>query len=307
MRPCAIGGCVVVRGLVVACVTAAAALAAVSPVAAATPPKVVLIGDSVPDAIVLDDTAQATLARGVDLGLQLAPCRRVGETSCPYNGARPPTVIQLVESLGPTLAGATVIVAVGYNDSERAYAQEIEDALEKLRSVGVEHVLWVTLRAERHSYLTMNDAIREAAGRHPELTVVDWNGYARNHPDWFQADGLHLNWAGARAMAKLFRNALVALGVVREASLAAPALTVPVSKLPAGATGTPYSARLVARGGRAPYRWEGTAGTVPTGLHLSPTGRLTGTPSVPGRFSLVVRVTDAAHSTVARRIVVRIA
>jgi len=290
-----------------ALVAATAALVSVPSEAAGTPPKVTVIGDSVSDAIVLDDTAQAQLARGIDLVLELAPCRRVGQMSCPYNGARAPTVIELVESLGAKLAGATVIVAVGYNDSEHEYAQNIEDALDGLHDAGVEHVLWVTLRAERHSYLAMNDMIRTAATRHPELTVVDWNLYSRSHPDWFQEDGLHLNWAGARAMATLFRRALVDLGVVREDTRAAPALTVSVSELAAGKAGRKYAARLVARGGAAPYRWERGAGLVPKGLHLSPAGRLTGVPTVPGRFSFVVRVTDAARSTVAQRIVVQIA
>jgi lysophospholipase L1-like esterase len=290
-----------------ALVAVTAALVSVSSAAAETPPQVTVIGDSVSDAIVLDDTAKATLARGIDLVLELAPCRRVGQTSCPYNGATAPTVIELVESLGPELAGATVIVAVGYNDSEQAYAQNIEDALDGLRGAGVEHVLWVTLRAERHSYLAMNDMIREAADRHPELTVVDWNLYSRSHPDWFQEDGLHLNWAGARAMATLFHRALVDLGVVLEATRAAPALTVSISKLAVGKAGRPYAARLVARGGRAPYRWVRGAGVVPNGLHLFPTGRLTGMPTVPGRVSFIVRVTDAARSTAARRVVVQIA
>jgi hypothetical protein len=216
-------------------------------------------------------------------------------------------VLQLIESLGPELAGATVIVAVGYNDFEQEYAQNIEDALDGLRGAGVEHVLWVTLRAERHSYLAMNDMIRAAATRHPEMTVVDWNLYSRSHPDWFQEDGLHLNWAGARAMSKLFRAALADLGIVRERTRPAQALTAPVAKLPVGKAGRPYAARLVARGGTAPYRWVGGAGVVPNGLHLSPTGRLTGRPAVRGRFSFVVRVTDGANSTVARRIVVQIA
>ena len=78
-----------------ALVAATAALVSVPSEAAGTPPKVTVIGDSVSDAIVLDDTAQAQLARGIDLVLELAPCRRVGQMSCPYNGARAPTVIEL--------------------------------------------------------------------------------------------------------------------------------------------------------------------------------------------------------------------
>ena len=59
----------------------------------------------------------------------------------------------------------------------------------------------------------MNDAIRAAATRHPEMTIVDWNLYSRSHPEWFQTDGLHLNGAGATAMATLLHQALSDLGI----------------------------------------------------------------------------------------------
>ena len=66
-------------------------------------PRVTLIGDSVADAFTYDASARAILGAGVDLNLQVAPCRRVGQDSCPYNGARPPNVLDLVKSLGPSL------------------------------------------------------------------------------------------------------------------------------------------------------------------------------------------------------------
>ncbi len=164
-----------------ACLVAVALLllgAALVPApAAAAPalPRLTMIGDSVASAIAYEQTAQATLRRGADVSLQLAPCRRVGQTSCPHNGTTAPNVLQLIPTLGDTLAGSTVIVAVGYNDYQQEYARNIEDALAALRGAGVQRVLWVTLRAERQSYLAMNEMIRDAAARHPELTVVDWN------------------------------------------------------------------------------------------------------------------------------------
>ena len=38
-------------------------------------------------------------------------------------------------------------------------AQDIEDAVTALESEGVKHIFWLTLRAARHPYLTMNDGI----------------------------------------------------------------------------------------------------------------------------------------------------
>ena len=106
-------------------------------------------------------------------------------------------------------------MCLGYNDFSDQYARNMEVALDGLRRAGVKHVLWVTLHlSEAHQgNLTMNGAIEDAATRHPELTVVDWNAYAATHPDWFLPDGVHLQGDGPRAMARLLHAALVKLGV----------------------------------------------------------------------------------------------
>lgn len=266
-----------------------------------------MIGDSVPTAVAYESEALATLRRGADVDLELAPCRRVGQTSCPYKDSTSPTVLQVVEKLGRSLAGSTVIVAVGYNDFEQAYAGNIEDVLAALRAFDVQHVLWLTLRAERQSYLAMNDMIRAAAARHPEMSVVDWNLYSRSHPDWFQPDGLHLTWQGARALARLLNDTMVKLGIVVAAGPKRTALRVAAAPVRRGTAGKPYAAQLVAKGGKAPYRWTRASGAVPRGLRLTASGRLTGTPATRGRFTFVVRVTDAARTSATRRVVLRIA
>lgn len=281
--------------------TLVAIAAPASPGAAPPLPRVTLIGDSVADAIEYVPDARSILGRGVDLRLEVAPCRRLDQTSCPYRGVIPQNVVQLVAERGPAL-GDTVIVAVGYNDYEQQYAANIENALRGLARAGVERVLWVTLRAERQSYLSMNEMIRQTAARHPQVTVVDWNLYSRSHPEWFQPDGLHLDSAGATALATLLRRALVALAIPR---LPAPrrTLAVAATTIRPAASGRAYEARLAARGGIAPYRWTRASGSLPRGVRLTPTGRLVGKPSVRGRFPLVVRVTDAARARATRRLV----
>ena len=274
--------------------------------AAAPLPRVTVIGDSVTGALAYDERAQAILKKGIDLRLELAPCRRVDQTSCPYNGVRPPNVIELVTTAGRSL-GPTVVVAVGYNDGESEYAQNVENALAALREAGVERVLWTTLRAERQSYLNMNEMIRAAAARHPELTLVDWNLYSRSHPDWFQPDGLHLDFDGAQALATLLHDALARLEIPLAPSPKPKGLTVKALQLDGGKAGEPYVGRLLARGGLPPYRWGPASGIVPNGLRLSAAGRLTGTPAKPGRFSFVVRVTDASRRSTTKRVVVRVA
>ena len=60
--------------------------------------------------------------------LQIAPCRRVDGVSCPDNGVVPPTVVELVQSLGSQL-GPYVVVEVGYNEPQDEFGQDVENAL----------------------------------------------------------------------------------------------------------------------------------------------------------------------------------
>ena len=91
--------------------------------------------------------------------------------SCPDDGVRPPNVVE-PEELGGEL-GSVVVVAVGYNDYENIQ-REHRGQRSGSSAVGVEHVVWVTLREGRSSWARMND-IAQAAARHPEMSVVDWN------------------------------------------------------------------------------------------------------------------------------------
>src|SRR5581483_8997709 len=193
-----------VKGVAAAALAAALAVCLALPAGAAPVhlQHVTVIGDSVADAISLSSSATAILAQGISLDLEVAPCRRVEGAGCPYDGVRPPSAIDLITSLGPKL-GPNVVIAVGYNDFEDQYAGEIQDALAALKAAGVKHVWWLTMRAARHPYLTMNADIGAAAQESPQLTVVDWNVYSRSHPSWFRSDGIHLENAGAVAMATL--------------------------------------------------------------------------------------------------------
>jgi lysophospholipase L1-like esterase len=270
---------------------------------------VTLFGDSVAEAVVDNAQARQLVSAGVDMDLEVVPCRRVGQASCPYNGVRPPNVIDLAKQLGSKL-GPTVVVAVGYNDFVQSYAQNIEDALTVFKQAGVKRVLWLTLRAAEHPYLSMNDDIVAAAAHHPELVVVDWNLYSRSHPDWFQSDGIHLVAPGAQAMATLVHKTLVLLGVAAapKGSRAEPRAPVRVktARLPAAVVGKRYSAKLSATGGRRPYYWAFPR-KPPKGLHLRPTGWIFGTPrGRSGAFALPVRVRDVLGETAQARLVLRV-
>jgi hypothetical protein len=69
---------------------------------------------------------------------------------------------------------------------------------------------------------------------------------------------------------------------------------VTTSTLAGGQTGASYSATLAASGGKTPYSWSVSSGSLPTGLSLNSSGQISGTPTSAGTFSFTVKVTDSS-------------
>jgi hypothetical protein len=82
--------------------------------------------------------------------------------------------------------------------------------------------------------------------------------------------------------------------VTPQSHTGASALSITTSSVPAGKQQTAYSTSLIATGGIAPYTWSVTSGSLPTGLVLSPSGAITGTPSQSGNSSFTVQVADSS-------------
>lgn len=71
-------------------------------------------------------------------------------------------------------------------------------------------------------------------------------------------------------------------------------LQIVTTSLPDGQVGSAYTATLSASGGVSPYLWAITNGSLPSGLSLSASGSISGTPTTAGTSSFVVTVRDAA-------------
>lgn len=70
--------------------------------------------------------------------------------------------------------------------------------------------------------------------------------------------------------------------------------------LPTGMVGTSYRTQLTVEGGLAPYRWATVAGSLPTGLRLSPDGVISGTPTRALASQVTLAVTDTRGTTASR-------
>jgi large repetitive protein len=69
-------------------------------------------------------------------------------------------------------------------------------------------------------------------------------------------------------------------------------ISIQTESLAEAVEGQEYSQQLEAAGGSGVYSWVVAAGTLPSGLTLSPTGMISGTPVGPGTSSFRVRATD---------------
>jgi len=77
-------------------------------------------------------------------------------------------------------------------------------------------------------------------------------------------------------------------------SITISSLTITPATLPGGTVGTAYNQTLTATGGKAPYTFAVTSGTLPNGLALSAAGVISGTPTTGGTFAFTVTVTDSS-------------
>ncbi len=286
---------------------AAALLAAVAlpalfqaaPAPAAAPPRVSIISDSILTAVTWSgDGSLAALGSGLDLQIDAGVCRRLNGQSCLFNGAHVPTTLEMINRWSGQL-GSIVVIVDGYNDLPDPFASDVELVLGALRDQGVQHVLWVNLHEVTPELAVKNAVLAAAARRHPELRVLDWNGYSAPHPDWYQTDFVHLRQDGGDAIAAWIRQAIADVLDPPAPPVQAAVLTVPLQTVVAR-VGVPFDHRLQAGGGAAPLRWRVSGGALRrAGLHLSAGGELTGTPLRASRFAVQLAVSDAGGARVA--------
>lgn len=261
-----------------------------SPAVAAAPPTVLVIGDSVATGMYWHDDSIAVMQDKLGVYWDVAVCRTIDGTSCPFDGERAPTLMQVVASRGTV--PPTVVVEVGYNDPEDAFATEVDNAMSALTAAGATHVLWLTMRESRAPYPTLNTLLERAAAKWPQLELVDWNAASENHPSWFQSDDVHLTAEGGLAMAHLAHAAV--MQIVDPLRVSATPLRLQL--------GRSHTVKLRALGGTPPYRWKVASGRPPRGFHLLADGMLQ-TTATHVRATLALAVSDADGTTAKLQVV----
>ena len=128
----------------------------------------------------------------------------------------------------------SLVINLGANDAGNtaSYRQKVEQILNS--TAGVPHVYWLTIREVRDYYPAANQAVREVAAGHPNVTVLDWNAATSGSTGLTAGDGLHLTGSGAAAMTDLVFGAVVNSVIPQIAP--APAPTPPPEILPPATT-----------------------------------------------------------------------
>jgi hypothetical protein len=181
---------------------------------ATMPPKLTVIGDSVADRMERNAGALTSLRDGFRLNLQTRGCRRLVTVGCTIDDNRgpPPSVLDVVHRFGPWL-GRAVVIESGYNDPPTHYGHDLDTVMGALRDARIKTVVWLTVRDAQHALYLENSALRAATRRWPQLVIADWDAYSANHPDWFDADGIHPTPLGAASLGQFIHDAVAsALG-----------------------------------------------------------------------------------------------
>ncbi|MCS5516893.1 Ig domain-containing protein [Pseudomonas qingdaonensis] len=79
-------------------------------------------------------------------------------------------------------------------------------------------------------------------------------------------------------------------------TIVAGSMAITPATLPAPIYSSSYSQQLTVSGGVAPYTFSINGGSLPTGIALSSTGTLTGSPSSPGTYTFSVTAVDSSSN-----------
>ncbi|WP_296224153.1 putative Ig domain-containing protein [Ralstonia sp. UBA689] len=80
-------------------------------------------------------------------------------------------------------------------------------------------------------------------------------------------------------------------------TVAAPTISLSPSTLPSATQNSSYSQTVTASGGTSPYTYAVTSGSLPSGVALSSSGTLSGTPTASGTFTFTITATDSTTGT----------
>jgi hypothetical protein len=174
--------------------------------AGAAVPRIGLIGDSTMASIRWSG-AYAPL-RQWNYTFDAESCRRTITTSCHgSDGYTPANTLDLMHRLSGRL-GAVLVVMVGANDPINRFGEGVDAVVAEAQAQGITSVVWLTV----HGADSLNAILAQRAQQYGGyLAVADWAGFSAPHPEWTNADRLHINTAGAAVLSQFIADHVAAI------------------------------------------------------------------------------------------------
>ena len=102
-----------------------------------------------------------------------------------------------------TGGGIATTVAATRAASEDDLRRRLGALVAEARAQGVTTVVWLTV----HGAGGVNDILAQRAQQYGgHLVIADWAGYSEPHPEWTNADGLHITAAGAAVLSQFIAD-----------------------------------------------------------------------------------------------------
>lgn len=104
------------------------------------------------------------------------------------------------------LMGKNIIIGLGTNG-------EIKDeTIQQIMKIAgsKRHVYWINVHVPTQPWQNSdNETLSNAQKQYPNLTVLDWNDYIKDHPDWLYSDATHPNQEGSVKYASFIAKAIL--------------------------------------------------------------------------------------------------
>ncbi|MET0324527.1 MAG: hypothetical protein ABW219_04830 [Ilumatobacteraceae bacterium] len=130
-------------------------------------------------------------------------CRRTITVSCHGpDGYTPANALDTARRLNGQL-GSVLVMMTGANDPVNRFGEGVDAMVAEARAQGVTSVVWLTV----HGAAATNDILAQRVQQYGGyLVLADWAGYSAPHPEWTNADGLHITTAGAAVLAQFIAD-----------------------------------------------------------------------------------------------------
>lgn len=168
--------------------------------------RIGLIGDSTLAAIRW--TAAYAPLRRWNYTFDAESCRRTVTVSCHgSDGYIPANALEVVHRLSGQL-GAVLVMMLGANDPTSRFGEGVDAIVAEARAQGIGAVIWLTVHGADDKNAILSQRAQQYGGY---LVVADWAGYSAPHPEWTNADGLHISVAGAPVLSQFIADGVAAV------------------------------------------------------------------------------------------------